>query len=385
MSESNALTKIAPSSNALSAIDEEIAVYDGLLRMAGTLVKSGLLPSGVKTAEGALAIMLTGREFGWGAMKSFRNINIIHGNPSIKSDGMMGLVSEWCRKVGGDAFIRVTESTLEQCTVEYKRPEWSGSQAITYTIDDAKRAGLLGKDNWKAYPRDMLRARAQSVACRMGFADVVGGFYDPDEISASATIHEVPRRQIDGAQEVTGSVVNPDGDEKRRASVQRSLHGWADKAGLTHDQVSALARHYAGGDYASMSEIPLEQLSAVATRIRATFKEDPEELKAFAEQLVHGTPAEDAEVVEAEFTEPESDEPQGPAITDDRKKAAEELWRMAHGTWGMTKDALDEVAVALEETHLADMQTPQLVSLYRKLVVMSPAEREAVIQSAMVA
>jgi len=52
----------------------------------------------------------------------------------------------------------------------------------TYTIDDAKIAGLLGKDNWKKNPKAMLVARATAQTMRWHAPDVMVGVFTEDEI-----------------------------------------------------------------------------------------------------------------------------------------------------------------------------------------------------------
>jgi hypothetical protein len=49
-------------------------------------------------------------------------------------------------------------------------------------MEDAKRAGLLGKDNWKNYPRRMLQMRARSWALRDCFSDVLLGMRLAEEL-----------------------------------------------------------------------------------------------------------------------------------------------------------------------------------------------------------
>ncbi|MDX1745809.1 MAG: hypothetical protein R3324_07720, partial [Halobacteriales archaeon] len=58
-------------------------------------------------------------------------------------------------------------------------------QTVTFTMEDAKRAGLAGKDNWKHYPRQMLRWRAVTEVSRFLFADLDMGTkvtYTADEM-----------------------------------------------------------------------------------------------------------------------------------------------------------------------------------------------------------
>jgi hypothetical protein len=52
----------------------------------------------------------------------------------------------------------------------------------SFTIEEAKNADLLKKDNWKFYPKRMLKARAVSYAVRDLFPDIFAGVYAPDEI-----------------------------------------------------------------------------------------------------------------------------------------------------------------------------------------------------------
>jgi hypothetical protein len=51
-----------------------------------------------------------------------------------------------------------------------------------FTMDDARRAGLAGKDLWKKYPAQMLRARCISGGMRMHFPKYTEGYYTADEV-----------------------------------------------------------------------------------------------------------------------------------------------------------------------------------------------------------
>lgn len=52
---------------------------------------------------------------------------------------------------------------------------------VTYSLEDAQRAGLAQKDNWRKNPAAMLVARATSTAIRWHAPGVLLGTLDPDE------------------------------------------------------------------------------------------------------------------------------------------------------------------------------------------------------------
>ena len=50
-----------------------------------------------------------------------------------------------------------------------------------FTIKDAAKAGIVNKEVWKSYPRNMLFARAVSNGARLYCADIVTA-YTPEEV-----------------------------------------------------------------------------------------------------------------------------------------------------------------------------------------------------------
>jgi hypothetical protein len=170
--------------NALATIHEETSQWELMRKQAHVLVASGFLPKAVQKPEAAIAIMQTGREFGLQPMESFRHIHIINGSPVLAAGFMAALVQQYCEKHGG--YLRQTELTHDRCVIEYRRGNWPEAQTFTFSLDDAKAAGLAGKDNWKKHPREMLYNRAVANACRMGWPELVSGVYDPDELGGES-------------------------------------------------------------------------------------------------------------------------------------------------------------------------------------------------------
>lgn len=155
--------------------------WEVMRSQADELLKSGFLPKSIRTPEQAIAIMQTGKELGLGPMQSLRGIHVIDGKPAMSADLIAGLA---LARVPGST-LRVVESTNLVCRVEAGR----AGQALTpfsFSMDDAKAAGLTGKPVWRQYPRAMLRARCLTEACRAVFPDVVMGLYSPEELEDSS-------------------------------------------------------------------------------------------------------------------------------------------------------------------------------------------------------
>src|SRR5690606_18001163 len=152
--------------------------YSLMHEMAGSLVKTGFLPKGVDTPEKALAIMLKGRELNIPPMQALANIAVINGKPTVQAELMLALIY----RAYGKKAIRVKESSDERCTVEYRLDGWNDVQSYSFTIEQAKKAGLVKPGPWQSYPAAMLRARCISAVARMAFPDCIAGMYVPGEL-----------------------------------------------------------------------------------------------------------------------------------------------------------------------------------------------------------
>jgi hypothetical protein len=173
-----AVTKPAATSITLETNPYEPRSVGDAFKMAQAMVESKFLPKSVQTAQQALAIMATGKEYGFSMMQSFRLIHIIEGKPSLSADAQLALVLS----SGKAEYFMAEETSAKVAKYVTKRRGAPVEQRLSFTIDEAKDAGLTGKDNWKKYPSAMLRARCIAALARMVYPDVVGGTYDPDEI-----------------------------------------------------------------------------------------------------------------------------------------------------------------------------------------------------------
>lgn len=183
-----------------------------LLQLADAAAKSGFY--GCKTREQALLVMMTGRDLGLSFSQSLRAFHVIQGRATLSADGA---VAACIARKDVCAFFRTVEATETHATVETQRV---GDPVRTYTfsVDDAKRANLWGKENWKGYPSRMLLARARAALARDVYPDLLLGLYDPDEIEPAPQRVEMVQRPAPAPAPPTQA---PDDAEPYRADMAR--------------------------------------------------------------------------------------------------------------------------------------------------------------------
>lgn len=177
------------------AVREPIDV-DELGRVAKMLALSGYFKTtgNLDVAVAQMAVkVLAGREMGFGPFASATGIEIIQGRPAVGARLIAAAI-----KANPRYNYRIRRADAEECTIEFFENNESVGKA-TYTIAEAKAAGLAGKDNWKGYPSDMLFARCISRGQRRFCPDVFSGatVYTPEELGATVDVDGVIMEQIE--------------------------------------------------------------------------------------------------------------------------------------------------------------------------------------------
>lgn len=162
----------------------EPATLDDAWRLAKLVVASGLAPKAVRTPEAAIVMILTGRELGLTAMQSIRSIHVVEGKPLLSADLMLAL----CLRLPTCEMFSCIETTDAVASFTAKR-RGQPETRLSFSIEQARNAGLSGKDNWKKYPAAMLRARAIAALARLVFPDAFVGVYEEDEIPRQQSTH----------------------------------------------------------------------------------------------------------------------------------------------------------------------------------------------------
>lgn len=203
-----AVTQHAPAAqSAAERVGRSLTVvprtYDEMGMVANMLYKSQLLPKAIRSPEAAFAIIVAGAELGMPPMLALRGINLVDGKVVIAADLQLGAF----KRAGGKAIF--SEFTDKRCTLQLVHPN-GDTHIETFSMEDAKLAGLLGKDNWKKYPKAMLRSRVITAGLKSIGFEPVAGAYDPDEAAGFAPSEQVPLFERQAALNAGASVSETD-------------------------------------------------------------------------------------------------------------------------------------------------------------------------------
>lgn len=172
-----AIVPAGAASSGLAAITpRSLQDVEFLARMAH---KSGMY--GVKSPEDAFMRIATGLELGLSASQALRGVHVFSGKPTLAADTMLAV----CQRSPLCETFACVESSASRATYVAKR-RGQPETRLTWTIEEARSAKLDGKDNWKAYPAAMLRARCIAALARMVFPDLLLGLYTPEEMGDAA-------------------------------------------------------------------------------------------------------------------------------------------------------------------------------------------------------
>lgn len=191
MNAPNALAVAQPAQT--GAFDLSPRNFEQALTFSDYLADSDLVPKDFKGRPGnCLIAMQWGAELGLKPLQALQNLAIINGRPALWGDAVIALVrsSPLCEFI-----IESDDGGTATCRVKRRgEPE----QSRTFSMDDAKTAGLLGKSGpWTQYPKRMRQMRARAFALRDVFPDVLRGLPVAEEVmDAPAERHMGPVEEV---------------------------------------------------------------------------------------------------------------------------------------------------------------------------------------------
>lgn len=157
------------------------------LHLAQTLARADVIPSNLRGKPSSIvALILRGMELGFPPLSALSAMYIVNGRVVLAAEAMVAVV----RRSPVCAYFRCVESTMDRATYETLRKGYPEPTRMGFTVEEARVAGLLGKDNWRLYRPAMLRARAVSALCKSEYSDVLLGVYGPDEIPNDVQVEQ---------------------------------------------------------------------------------------------------------------------------------------------------------------------------------------------------
>lgn len=156
---------------------------DQAFRLATALAASGdMVPKHYQgKPNDTMAAILRGMEIGLNPMQALSSIAVINGRASLWGDAMPALVQRAGHHI--DVEYEGQGETLTAIAT-LTRGDTGKIVRRTFSIADAKRAGLLGKQGpWQQYPQRMIAHRARAWAIRDGAADALMGMQVAEETS----------------------------------------------------------------------------------------------------------------------------------------------------------------------------------------------------------
>jgi len=162
---------------------EWVTLLPAAAELAKAVQQTDFVPKALRGNVPAItACILYGDEVGVPPMRALAHIAIVDGRPAMSAELMTALILQ----AGHELWTE--EASNARVTIAGRRRDSDKVDAVTWTMDDAKRAGLANKTNWTKYPRAMLGHRATAELARKKFADAIGGLPMIEELDDEATV-----------------------------------------------------------------------------------------------------------------------------------------------------------------------------------------------------
>jgi hypothetical protein len=209
--ETQALEKIEP--GAAMAIYQSLNDIQAVAKIAA---QSRLF--GTDDVNKTTILMLRAHADGVNPIYAPTRYHVIKDKISMSAEAMLAVFQE----TGGKVVWEQHDAT--RCAGVFSHPKGNTVPA-SFSVEDAKIAGYLGKDNWKNSLESMLHARAVSHGVRWSYPQATQGLYTPEEINDTEPDKPAP------ATKVSGDGIEQPADNRPQAErLADSLAGTPEKA-----------------------------------------------------------------------------------------------------------------------------------------------------------
>ena len=172
------------------------------MSLGDVFVASGMFPD-LKSQAQAVVKILAGRELGLSPLQSMTDIYMVNGKVALQAKLIASLI-----KKSGKYDYHIDKLDEQECIVSFYQVNEAKEKMgdSSFSIKDAARAGIVNKEVWKNYPRNMLFARAISNGARLYCADIITA-YTPEEVE------DIKSGVIEAKSEVI--TINKEGEVKK--------------------------------------------------------------------------------------------------------------------------------------------------------------------------
>lgn len=194
-----------------------IVPFQEMESMASYIVRSRLF--GAKDESQAMSLMLLAQAEGCHPMTAIQDFDIVQGRPARKTHSILARF----QSAGGTVAWEEISGLRAVGVFSHKQ---GGSLRVEWTFDQAKKAGLTGKDNWKNYPQAMLRARCIAEGVRAVYPGAIGGMLTVEEAQDIAPLHQPSAKDMGAAEvvEKQKSAITDERLEKAIASIKEGQY-----------------------------------------------------------------------------------------------------------------------------------------------------------------
>lgn len=250
-------------------------------RLAKAYAESGYFTDARTIAQTLVKIDLA-RELEVARFEAMTDVHVIEGKPELGA----GILSRLVKRSGRYDY-RVRELTNDCCSIAFLEAASGELLGVsTFTVEDATRAGLVGRGPWQKYPRNMLFARAISngvawfcpdaVRVRVYVDGEIGPDVDPQPVYLEADAVEVaePEPEPDApeladlvakaieAYDATDTVPATEAQRKR-------MHALFRKRGADRAQRLASCSEVAGREIRSSTDLTRDEVSKIIDQLEA--------------------------------------------------------------------------------------------------------------------
>lgn len=195
------------------------------VRVAEFLAGSDIVPDAFRKRPANVWLALDmGAHMGLKPFQTFRAVHVIKGTPTFSAEAMRGMA------MAAGHTVTVT-STPTEATVSIKRADGLGEGTTTFTLDQAKQAGYLGKGgNWASDPESMLVARATSRCAKRVIPDLLMGLTMTEEMDDVVAVEGSPVEALQATTEAVAAIEAPEPARKARKARKASKPAEAPRA-----------------------------------------------------------------------------------------------------------------------------------------------------------